>query len=154
MPEKVVDLQLFIRCEPDLIFDSLTDPEIVKLWWRSPDFYQVTEFQMDRRRGGNWSMNALGVQGKPFQVHGIVLEFDRPRRLAFTWNPSWQPMATTKVQISLDPVPDGAMLRLVHSGFSLDAAGYEAHLYGWPHVLDWLSNYLGDSEPIHRNEQE
>lgn len=142
MTEKVVDLQLLIRREPEVVFHALTDPELVKLWWRSPDFYRVTEFHMERRRGGNWGMLAVRHNGEPFEVKGKVLEYDPPQQLTFTWNPSWQEIPTTKVSIRLSAVPEGALLRLVHSGFASDAAGYEPHRYGWPHVLEWLAKYL------------
>ncbi len=145
MKEKVVDIEVLIRQSPEIIFHLLTDPEVVKLWWRSPDFYQVSEFHLDPRQGGEWYMNALGYDQKSFQVRGQVLEYDRPHALAFTWNATFQAMATTTVRITLSQVPEGTVLRLVHSGFRRDSTGYEPHLYGWPHVLKWLARYIQET---------
>ncbi|HSE40678.1 MAG TPA: SRPBCC domain-containing protein [Acidobacteriota bacterium] len=142
MKEKTVDIKIVIGQDPQIVFRALTDPEIVKLWWRSPDFYEVMQFQMEPYKGGRWKMNALGYDGKPFDVSGEVLEFDPPRTLAFTWNPTFQDIDTTTVRITLSSTSEGVLLRLVHSGFKHDRLGFESHYYGWPHVLNWLANHL------------
>ncbi len=145
MKEKVVEIEILILQSPEVIFHSLTDPDVVKMWWRSPDFYQVSEFRLDPIQGGEWHMNAVDYDQKSFQVQGKVVAYDRPRTLAFTWNASFHAMATTTVRITLSPVPEGTVLRLVHSGFDRDSTGYEPHLYGWPHVLKWLARYIQET---------
>ena len=142
MSDKVVDLEVLIHCPPEEIFHALTEPESVKIWWRSPDFYEVTDFRLDRRRGGNWMLHAVSYDGKPFEVRGRILEYDSPNSLAFSWNPTWQDIPTTNVRITLTPTLNGTLLKLVHSGFPYDGPGYEPHLYGWPHILQWLTCFL------------
>ncbi len=149
MKEKLVDIEILIRQSPEVIFHSLTDPDVVKLWWRSPDFYHVSEFHLDPMQGGEWHMHAVGYDQKSFQVKGTVLEYERPRALSFTWNATFHAMATTTVRITLSPVPEGTLLRLVHSGFQGDTVGYDPHVYGWPHVLRWLERYFKEKTVHH-----
>lgn len=147
MKDKVIDMEVLIRRTPEDIFHALTDPASVKMWWCSPDFYRVTDFHLEGRVGGDWTLRALAEDGKPFEVRGQVLEYDRPKTLTLSWNPTFQEMGATTVRISLLPAAGGTILRLVHSGFHRDSPGYEPHLYGWPHILQWLTRWLESSGP-------
>jgi uncharacterized protein YndB with AHSA1/START domain len=142
MKPRSVNVEIVIESEPQAVFDALTDSAQVMLWWRSPDFYEVTDFHFERRKGGSWHMAARGSNGKAFTVKGSVLEYEAPTRLTFTWNPDWQDIEPTTVEITLRLVPAGVHLRLIHSGFAHDKPGYESHLHGWPHVIRWLSAFV------------
>ena len=146
MKSKTVDLQILIEESPRVVFDALTDPHEVMLWWRSPDFYRVTGFRLEPRNGGLWYMNAMSHDGKPFHVQGTVLEYDPPSTLAFTWKPDWQDLSDTSVRITLHAVSGGTRLRLVHSGFASDRSGYESHHFGWLAALNWFANYLAGKQ--------
>ena len=70
---------------------------------------------------------------------GEVLEWDPPRRVAFTWKPNLRPDPFTHVAVSFEPTADGTRVELVHTGWELLGArgevlrrGYDA---GWPVVL-------------------
>jgi uncharacterized protein YndB with AHSA1/START domain len=142
LKDRAIDITIRIECPADEIFRALTDPALVKLWWHSPDFYSVTEFHMEHRTGGDWSMKALSDRGKQFEVRGQVLEYDPPKTLALTWNPTFQQIATTTVRFTLTPEAGSTIVHLLHSGFRSDSIGYETHLYGWPHILEWLIRYM------------
>ena len=44
---------------------------------------------VDLRPGGEWNCRATSAGGD-MTVHGVYIEVERPRALAYTWNPSWE----------------------------------------------------------------
>jgi len=54
-------------------------------------------------------------------VRGRLLEFERPSRLTYTWNASWDTSRETTIQYDLTPIPAGTRLNLQHTGFSREA---------------------------------
>ena len=133
--------EILIEARPEQVFRALTDPRQVISWWGSPDIYRVDEFFLEPIVGGNWELHAVGWANETFQVSGSVLEYDPPRLLVFTWNPSWQPLETTVVRFDLTAEGEATRVRLRHEGFSHDRPGLEQHRYGWPLVLGWLQRF-------------
>jgi len=128
-----------IAVPPERVFRSLTTEELTK-WWGSDELYRVTAFMIDPRPGGAWRSDGVGSDGTPFHVGGQVLEFDPPRKLVQTWQPSWEPdVPPTTVSYSLDPIESGTRVTVRHSGFSERVASCESHANGWERVLDWLA---------------
>ncbi len=92
----------------------------------------------DLRVGGRWKMSGDGF-GRPVTVTGEYRAIERPRLLAFTWLPSWQPdAAETLVRFELSESNGVTTVRVTHSG--LTAGGAEAHKR-WPQILDWLRRF-------------
>lgn len=89
-------------------------------------------------------MSGVGIGGKPFAVHGVYKEVERPRLLAFTWIPSWQdePIETL-VHCELDEKDGITRVRLTHSGLTERARMQHR---GWPEVLGWLQTHGEASE--------
>jgi uncharacterized protein YndB with AHSA1/START domain len=75
---------------------------------------------------------------------GEVVEIDPPRRLVFTWGYAPDLGATglgpgaSRVEISLEPVPEGTRVTLCHSG-PMAAAIARGHEAGWRHYLSQLA---------------
>jgi uncharacterized protein YndB with AHSA1/START domain len=70
---------------------------------------------------------------------GEVLEWDPPRRVAFTWNPTLEDRPSTHVAVTFSPADEGTRVELVHTGWDRLGErgermrrGYEE---GWPIVL-------------------
>ena len=142
--------QIEIRQTPDRVFQSLIDPDQGIRWWGSPDTYTVTGFYLERAVGGRWRLQALSWAHEAFEISGQVVEFDPPRVLAYTWNPSWRAIPTTVVRFELEPTRTGTRLHFRHSGFARDNAGLETHHYGWPLVLGWLNRHLKSGTKVLR----
>lgn len=131
-----------IAVPPERVFRSLTTEELTK-WWGSDELYRVTAFTIDPRPGGAWRSDGVGSDGTPFHVGGKVLEFDPPRKLVQTWQPSWEPdVPPTTVSYSLDPIESGTRVTVVHSGFGDRVASCESHANGWERVLAWLGGHF------------
>ena len=77
--------EVFIAAPPERVFQAITDPKQMPLWWGQQDLYRVTEWKADVRRGGRWQSDGVGADGRTFRVEGEYLEVDPPRLLVHTW---------------------------------------------------------------------
>jgi len=138
MADQTIVQEIAINAPAERIFEALTNPEQRKQWWGSEGRFQTKHMESDLRVGGKWKMSGDGF-GRPFTVTGEYRAIERPRLLAFTWLPSWQPNATeTLVRFELSETNGVTTVRVTHSG--LTAESFEAHK-GWPQILDWLRRF-------------
>ena len=138
----VVKAEIEIAASPTRVFQSLTDANELAAWWGSDEMYRTSDWKLDLRPGGKWSALARGADGTPMTVDGEFLEVDPPRRLVFTWRPSWDDYVVTTVRYDLEPTAAGTRVRVTHSGFGdrdMAAAGTGE---GWTRVLKWLVDHL------------
>jgi uncharacterized protein YndB with AHSA1/START domain len=133
--------EITIAAPAERIFAALTDPAERVAWWGAHGRFQTTHMESDLRPGGKWSMRGIGMGGKPFTVSGVYRTVERPRVLAFTWLPSWQPDATESlVRFDLEEKDGMTRVRLTHSGLASEASR-DSHR-GWPQILGWLKAYV------------
>ncbi len=130
-----------ILAPPQKVFDALIDPAQLADWWGSEDTYRTSNWQVDARPGGSWSCDARGKDGQLSRVGGEYLVVDPPRRLSYTWKPSWAPGEDTQVHYTLEAIPGGTRVSFRHEGFRT-AQSREAHSMGWKRVVGWLQSYL------------
>lgn len=141
----VVQATVEIAAPPETVFRALTEPEQLVAWWGSPDQYQTHGWQVDLRAGGKWSCQARSAAGAG-EVRGEYLAVEAPRLLEYTWEPSWDEYRRTVVRCTLEPIPGGTLLRLIHRGFVADATAQD-HATGWTRVLGWLAGHLDRKDP-------
>lgn len=116
---------------PEKVWRALTDPAVLATWLMT-----VTGFEA--RVGCRFRFS---VAKPPIGWRGIVdcevLEVDPPKRLSYSWQgePKHRP---TVVAWTLDPLPSGTKLTLVHSGFrGLGGALLSRMLgSGWKKMMD------------------
>ncbi len=133
--------EIEIQAPAERVFQALTDPRQVVLWWGQRGMYRCTEFSSDPRPGGKWHSSGEAMDGGPFTVFGEYLEVDPPRALAYTWTASWTGDAQTTVRWELAPTANGTLVRIRHS--VLAARPELAQSYrGWPMILGWIRAYL------------
>lgn len=90
--------------------------------------------------GRKWSARATGG-GQESQIRGEYLAVDPPRLLECTWEPSWEEFRRTIVRYTLEPIPGGTRLTVLHRGF-VGEADCKDHANGWERVLTWLQGHL------------
>jgi uncharacterized protein YndB with AHSA1/START domain len=83
--------EVFIAAPPERVFQAITDPNQMPLWWGQQGLYRVTEWKADLGPGGKWQSDGVGADGTTFRVEGEYLEIDRPRLLVHTWIASYAP---------------------------------------------------------------
>ena len=141
----VVNAEIEIEAAPDRVFRSLTDPVDLAAWWGSDDLYRTSDWKIDLRPGGKWSALARGADGTDMTVDGEYIEVDPPRRLVYTWRPSWDDYAVTMVRYDLIATPTGTRLTVTHTGFGDRAVAAVGTGEGWKRVLEWLAVYVTGS---------
>lgn len=115
-----VTAEQFIAAPPARVWAALTQPDLVAKWWApGPISANVGDsFVLDMDKWG-------GVECK-------VIESEPPTHFAYTfgdWTLTW----------TLQEVPDGTLLKLVHSGFDLtkqgDAFAFNNMGPGWSTIV-------------------
>jgi uncharacterized protein YndB with AHSA1/START domain len=144
LEQGVILARVDIAASPERVFRALTTSELTN-WWGSPEMYRTTSFTIDLRRGGKWRSDGVGADGHSFHVEGEVVDVEPPRRLVWTWRPSWDAGPTTTVAFALDPTPSGTRLTVRHSGFA-DPSACGSHATGWERVTTWLDKHLAPDD--------
>jgi DNA-binding transcriptional ArsR family regulator/uncharacterized protein YndB with AHSA1/START domain len=144
----------YIRTTPDELWDALTTPAFTERYWG-------TSLESDWQVGSTVTWRHGGVTiVDPEQV---VLEADRPRRLAYTWHaytPEWaeangfdeevraQMAAEPRSRVSFDIEDQGGMVKLtvVHGGFEVGSVVARGVDEGWPRVMSDLKSLLETGE--------
>ena len=105
--ETTVFAEVEIDASPEDVFRALTDPHELAEWWGGDKTYRTGAWEVDARPGGAWSARTTDADGAEGIVHGEYLVVDAPRRLEYTWRPSWEDFAPSRVRIDLAPVRVG-----------------------------------------------
>jgi uncharacterized protein YndB with AHSA1/START domain len=130
-----------IEAPPERVFAALTTSELTQ-WWGSSETYRVTRFTADLRKGGAWRSEGVSADGKPFSVHGEILEIEPPRRLVQSWSYDWGPAQVTTIRYQIDPISGGSRVTVWHEGFGDQVQSCEDHALGWEGVLTWLKDHF------------
>ncbi len=137
---RTVHATVEIAATPDAVFRALTDPDELARWWGSPELYQTHDWKLDLRPGGRWSCQARSAEGTG-EVRGEVLAVDPPRLLEVSWEPSWEEYKRSIIRYTLEEVPSGTRLSLLHRGLPSEEST-KGHGEGWTRVLGWLVERL------------
>ena len=138
---------IHIAAAPERVFDALTEPAQVPLWWGQAGIYKCTAFQIDLRAGGAWSCHGTAGDGSAFDVAGTIVELDRPRLLVYTWTATWTGDFTTTVRWELTPAKGGTLVTIRHTGLAARPELRDAYR-GWPRMLGWVQRFLERNETV------
>jgi uncharacterized protein YndB with AHSA1/START domain len=153
--------EIFIAAPPERVFQAITDPKQMPLWWGQQGLYRVTEWKADLRPGGKWQSDGVGADGTSFRVEGEYLEVDPPRLLVHTWIPSYAVRMKTVVRWELEArdvhglqhpgpkkVGTGTLVKIRHEGFAGLPEQAKSHGQGWVRVLGWMQAFLEEGKTI------
>ena len=76
--EREVVVSRVFNAPREVVFDAMTNPELVKQWHR----LEVCE--IDLRVGGAWRFVGRGIDGTLMTSRGVILALERPERFAQT----------------------------------------------------------------------
>ena len=146
----------YIRATPERIWQALTDPSLTSQFW-------FLTHSTDLAVGSTMTWHVAGVD--IVDAEQLVLVFDEPRRLSFTWQ-TFTPefgeavgddpellarMASEKRSIAtfdLEPAGAQTKLTITHSGFDTGSAVLAGVTDGWPIVLSSLKSLLETGEAL------
>ena len=119
---------IYIASTPEKVFQALTDEKMSEQYWF-----------------GNGAPFALKLKREEKDVTGEVLEFDPPRRLAYSFRAAHAGMEAeppSRVTFELEQQRDQVKLTIVHDKFEPGSKALESVSRGWPLVLSSLKSYL------------
>jgi uncharacterized protein YndB with AHSA1/START domain len=142
MPKPEFVYVTYIETTPEKLWQALTSSEFSKRYWFN------TELKTDWKIGSPF---ALVMDGTTTDV-GEVLEFDRPRRLSYTFrhvlDDDMRNERPTKVAFSLEPHGKLVKLTLTHEGFAEGSKLLDGISKGWPAILASLKSLLETGHPL------
>jgi uncharacterized protein YndB with AHSA1/START domain len=127
----VIERELHIAASPETVFEFFTDPAKMVQW-------KGAQATLDPRPGGVYRVEV----NEQAVALGEYVEVDPPKRVVFTWG--WvggfasTPPGSSTVEITLTPVDDGTLVRLVHSGLPTPESA-EVHGQGWDQYMPRLA---------------
>lgn len=141
--------EIEIAAPPDRVFLALTTPAELQRWFNGSRECPAKTWHMDARLGGRYGFGAekasFAINNvSEFECHGEIVEFDPPRRLAYTWLGNWHddPAQETLVRWELTPVPGGTRVRVTHTGLLQMPVARQDYSGGWSGVLDMLKKFV------------
>ncbi|GAB3219489.1 metalloregulator ArsR/SmtB family transcription factor [Glycomyces halotolerans] len=146
----------YIDTTPDRLWQALIDPAFTTRYWG-------VAFVTDWKVGSTMTWEEGG--GSTSDPGQVVLEYDPPRRLSYTWHTFTQEWADvsgvgqdtltkiaaeprSKVTFELEPVAGTVKLTVIHSGFEPGSTVREMIAEGWPHLLSNLKTLMETGETL------
>lgn len=133
----VINREIVINAPRETVWRYFEDPDLLAAWLMRNNFKpeKGAAFQFFAQPNADWD----GV------LECRLIEFDPPKKLAFTWNAN-DIAADTMVTIELTPANGGTHIRLVHANFGASpfdvAAIVERHDEGWADHLYVLASQI------------
>jgi len=141
----------YIRTTPAKLFEALTDPAFTRRWW------SAISIESEWRPGASMTWDFAGTKvDDPDQV---VLEYDPPRRIAYTWvtmlagDDDTMPLGNdprSKVSFDLEPRGELVQLTVVHDDLIEGTVVAARVSKGWPEALSSLKSFLETGEGLPR----
>jgi len=134
--------ETYIATTPEKLWEALTLPEFTQEYWS------------DARIESNWKPGApvRHVRGDVTLNSGEVLEYDPPRRLAYSWTvrhlPEYEAEGASRVTFEIEPLGPQVRLRVTHEGFQPGSKTLTLIGGGWPIVLSSLKTFLETGAPL------
>ena len=101
------------RVAPEIVFDTLTNPKLMKIWWGSN-----VQFNIDLRLGGKWTI-IRRENDDEYLATGVYLDVDRPWRLKYTYAmPQFSPNTDT-ITIQIDETGTGCSVTFEQAGHDI-----------------------------------
>jgi uncharacterized protein YndB with AHSA1/START domain len=135
---------IYIKSTPEKVWQALTTGEF------SAKYFFGNSVEVDQTIGGAYIVRAPDGS---LHISGEVIECERPRRLAVTFNVNWpaliEKLGPTLVLYEIEPAGDAVRLTLTEShdrplGDDILSGGRQ----GWPAILSSLKSLLETGEAL------
>lgn len=131
----------YIETTPEKLWHALTDSDFTERYWFG------SRLQSDWTVGSRFTMVRDGNVGDA----GEVLEYDPPRRLAYTFvnlSEEYRGERPARATFVLEPFGTLVKLTLTHEGFDPGSRMLPAISGGWPAILSSLKSLLETGKPL------
>jgi uncharacterized protein YndB with AHSA1/START domain len=131
-------LERTFQADRERVFDAWTNPEVLRRWWAAQPDWDCSGAEVDPRVGGHYELSMAG-DGHEHTVTGEYREFERPRRLVYTW--AWKGADAdgeeTLVTVEFHGEGDATRVVLTQTGFGSEQSR-DNHEHGWNGCFDNL----------------
>ena len=131
---------------PEVLFDAWTDPVQVAEWYGPEGFAKSDIHSFEAKKGGSYSLTMNAPDGAKHKLVGKFKTFDRPHKLAFTWQ--WveggknnMGGAETLVTVEFKSVGKQTEMIFKHEGFANEEAK-KSHDMGWTSSFNKLEEII------------
>jgi uncharacterized protein YndB with AHSA1/START domain len=130
----LIEITKQIGAPPERVFRALTDADEIARWFAS-------SAEADARTGGDYVLRfEFDDESQNHTYSGQYEQVTPGERVRYPWNGAF---GETTVEFTLRPSDGGTDVRLVHGGWSDEAAETrERHDQGWRFFLDNLERYV------------
>ena len=138
MTDTIIQKSIYLKATPDQVWDYLTDPEKLELWFHKPKT-PLAEGQ---------KLEMFGTESGDLLIWGTVHEMRRPEYLEYSFTVKPMGDAVSLVCWTLQPVAGGTRLSLEHTGLpqGADAFGLTLALdKGWDDHIGRMRVSLHDT---------
>ena len=137
---KTITKTITIKATPAKVWDTLTNPERMKVWLSDPEIEVVSEWKV----GGPITFN--GKQYKTNSYKGTILKFEPVKIFQYSF---WtkisrlpdKPENYTIIEFTLVPEEDRTLLTLTHSNLIAEAAMEHSNYY-WNVTLQVIKKLI------------
>jgi uncharacterized protein YndB with AHSA1/START domain len=137
-----------IKARPSIVFEALTTPEGIPIWW-GPDRGPVLLAECDARPGGLFRVRFQMMNGVECESHGAFLDVTPPLffRMTWQWAEGMQDFGVSMIEARLQDIDEGTELTFTHSQLP-NAESAASHEAGWTGSLQKLEEHFsGRSAP-------
>lgn len=133
---------IYIASTPEKVFAALTDAKMSEQYWHGNSV--VSEWKVG-------SAFAIHMPRHDKEITGEVLEYDPPRRLAYTFlsHDGSEGGKASRVTFLLERQRDQVRLTMIHDRFEPGSPVLEKISLGWPLILSSLKSYLECGKVLH-----
>jgi uncharacterized protein YndB with AHSA1/START domain len=127
---------VYIASTAEKVFAALTDPDMTARYWTG------SRVESDWKVGSPFE---LELTRHDKNITGQVLEYDPPRRLAYTFHAHHDGMESegpSRVTFELEQQKGQVKLTLVHDDFEPGSQVFESVSRGWPLVISGLKSLM------------
>ena len=135
---------VFIRAPQAKVWDAITKPEFTRryLYGSEPN----TTWKPGTRL--HWTEYGTGHS----LVDGEVIEYDKPRRLVYSWivkyDPELTPEGPSRVTFELEETDGLTKVTTIHDDFPAGSKVYDNVAGGWPYILSGLKTLVETGAPM------
>ncbi len=125
---------IYIASTPEKVFEALTDARMSERYWHGNSI------------ASDWKVGSplrIRLPHRDKDVTGEVLEYDPPRRLAYSFlHDGSDGEKPSRVTFELEPQRDQVKLTMVHDRFEPGSPVLDKVGKGWPLILSSLKSYI------------
>ncbi|UGY28815.1 SRPBCC family protein [Bradyrhizobium septentrionale] len=133
---------IYIASTPERVFAALTDAKMSEQYWHGSSV--VSDWKIG-------SPFAIRMPRHNKEITGEVLEYDPPRRLAYSFlaHDGSDGGKASRVTFELERQRDQVRLTVIHDRFEPGSVALEKISLGWPLILSSLKSYVECGRVLH-----